>query len=370
MTDAKPLLKSLLVIAGVLGAIPACADARGNLQKVKMPPGFAIEVYAEVPGARSLAVAPELDAVFVGSRGSNIHAIIDADRDGKPERVVKVREDLKVANGIAWSSGTLYVAEQHRIVALTGQGLDGISKAVPRVLYDKLPDKRHHGWRYAAVGQDAKLYVGVGAACNICRLEGLEGTILRFDTNGGEPEVFARGIRNTVGFDFHPRTGELYFTDNGADWMGEEIPPDELNHAPRAGLDFGFPIYGGGEDRTRDFANLPLPTGLVSPVVKFGSHVAALGIRFYRGSMFPDEYRHNAFVAQHGSWNRRNPDGYRLMRIRIDADGKATATPFAEGWLQSGSSWGRPVDVQELRDGSLLVSDDSAEVVYRITYRR
>ena len=371
LARAKTALESLVVAAGLLVGLPACAaDVRGKLPLVKLPPGFSIEVYAEVAGARSLVAVPELNAVFVGSRGSAIHAIVDADRDGKPERVVRLRDDLKIANGIAWSNGVLYVAEQHRVVALAGDGLEGLSKAVPRVLYDKLPDKRHHGWRYAAVGPDRKLYVGVGAACNICPLEGLEGTILRFAANGGEPEVFARGIRNTVGLDFHPRTGELYFTDNGADWMGEDSPPDELNHAPRAGIHFGFPYFGGGEDRTREFREQPLPAGVAPPIVKFGAHVAALGIHFYRGTMFPTEYRSDAFVAQHGSWNRRSPDGYRIARIRFDAQGGARWEPFAEGWLQSGSSWGRPVDVEELADGSLLVSDDSADVVYRISYRR
>jgi len=214
--------------------------------------------------------------------------------------------------------------------------------------------------------------VAVGSPCNICAVRGLEGTIIRLPQSGGAPEVIARGVRNSVGLDFHPRTGALYFTDNGADNMGEDVPPDELNHAPRKGLHFGFPYFGGGDARTDEFADDLLPDGLVQPIVRFGAHVAALGIHFYRGTMFPPPYRRDAFVAHHGSWNRTVPDGYRIARVRFDEAGKAIGwAPFAEGWLtEDGSAWGRPVDVKTLADGSLLVSDDKAGLIYRITYKK
>jgi glucose/arabinose dehydrogenase len=189
------------------------------------------------------------------------------------------------------------------------------------------------------------------------------------ELDGSRLEVFARGVRNSVGIDFHPRTGEAYFTDNGADGMGDDSPPDELNHAPRAGLDFGFPYYGGGRDVTRDYRGRPPPQDAVFPVVAFGAHVAALGVHFYRGRMFPEVYRTDAFVAQHGSWNRSTPDGYRLMRIRFDSGGRIVGSEvFAEGWLTGSTAWGRPVDIKELPDGSLIVSDDRAGAIYRISY--
>jgi len=200
-------------------------------------------------------------------------------------------------------------------------------------------------------------------------VEGFEGTIIRLRPEpGAEPEVYARGVRNSVGFDFHPETGELYFTDNGADWMGDDNPPDELNHAPHPGLHFGYPWYGGGTDRTRQFRSRPMLRKATPPIVAFNAHVAALGIHFYRGTMFPAEMRGDAFVAQHGSWNRSIPDGYRVMRVRFDGTRALSHEVFADGFLSGRRAWGRPVDVTELPDGSLLVSDDRADALYRITY--
>ncbi len=358
----------LALVSVAVGACSAAADVRPYLHLITMPPGFTISVFAEVPGARSLAVADELNAIFVGTRGDSVYAIVDADRDGTAERTLKVLSGLKVANGIAYGDGVLYVAEQHRVVGFEGRDLESLARARPTVLYDRLPDKRWHGWRYAALGPDGGLYVALGAPCNVCAPSGLEGSIVRFDTGGGEPQVFARGIRNSVGMDFHPKTGELFFTDNGADSMGDDVPPDELNHAPRAGLHFGFPYYGGGDAATDLMPGGGAPVPVTMPAVRFGAHVAALGAHFYRGDMFPPQYRGDAFVAQHGSWNRTIPDGYRIARVRFDESGGATWSPFAEGWLTRGQAWGRPVDVKEHWDGSLLISDDRAGVVYRIAH--
>jgi glucose/arabinose dehydrogenase len=353
-------------------AFGVTAPAAGaELAKIKLPPGFRIEVYAEVPGARSMAVAEELGAVFVGTRGGRVFAVLDRDGDRRADQVVTVLSGLNVANGIAWKDGALYVVEQHRVTRHWTPSIEAIGKGPPRVLFDGLPDKGWHGWRYAAFGPDGMLYVTVGSPCNICSTQGLEGTIIRLDTADGRPEVFARGIRNSVGMDFQPGTGELYFTDNGADNMGDDVPPDELNHAPRAGLHFGFPYYGGGDTATNFLGGAGPPVPVRMPVVRFGAHVASLGIHFYRGSMLPEEYRGDALVAHHGSWNRTVPDGYRIARVRFDGDGRATSwEPFAEGWLDGAAAWGRPVDVKELGDGSVLVSDDLAGVIYRITYER
>ena len=368
--------RALRLVGAVLGLCLAfqTLPARGAghespLAGIVLPPGFSIELYARVPGARSMAVAEELGVVFVGTRGSLIYAVVDADRDHLADTVFPVVRGLNVANGIAWRDGRLFVADQRRVVSLTVADLGTSGRAQPRVLFDGLPDKSHHGSRYVALGPDGGVFVAVGAPCNICRGRGLEGSILRFDADGGPPQVFASGVRNSVGMDFHPATGELFFTDNGADGMGDDSPPDELNHAPRAGLHFGFPYYGGGADRTPDFEGETPPPN-EKPVVRFGAHVAALGVHFYRGQQFPPEYRTDAFVAQHGSWNRSVPDGYRVARVRFDARGQALGwEPFAEGWLVGGQAWGRPVDVKELGDGSLLVSDDRAGAIYRITYQ-
>lgn len=352
----------------LLVALPAAAADR-LAERIRLPEGFRAEVWARVPNARSLAVVPHLNAVLVGSRSGSVHAVPFDPVTGAAGRVERLRGGLKMPNGIAWRDGFLYVAEQHRLVRFRGSDLDALRHGAPEVLFDGLPDRRHHGWRYARFGPDGALYVSVGAPCNVCRVRGLEGTILRFDAaRAWQPEIFARGVRNSVGFDWSPSTGTLWFTDNGSDGLGDDIPPDELNEAPRPGLHFGFPWFGGGAVRTPEFADTtpPAPT---SPAVAFNAHVAALGLRFYRGTLFPEAYRGDAFVAQHGSWNRTVPDGYRVMRVRFDESGRPAGTEvFADGFLRDGRAWGRPVDVAELPDGSLLISDDRQEVIYRITW--
>lgn len=362
---------TVVAVAGLAAALPACvSDAEPLSARIELPPGFHAEVYAQVPNARSLAVAEDIGVVFVGTRGDSLYAIVDGDGDRRPERVVTVFDNLRVANGLAWRDDVLYVAEQHRVVRFPAPDLKTLAGAKATVLFNDLPDKSHHGWRYMDIGPDGDLYVSVGSPCNICAISGLEGTIVRLPTTGGRPRIFARGIRNSVGFDFQPGTGDLFFTDNGADWMGDDDPPEEFNHAPRAGLHFGFPYYGGGDRRTRDFGRGRAPAGAVDPAITFPAHIAPLGVHFYEGNLFPPDYRGDAFVAHHGSWNRSVPDGYRVARVRF-TDGRPVAwEPFATGFLRSGRSWGRPVDVEELSDGSLLVSDDKAGVVYRITYRQ
>ena len=363
--------RGILLAAGLSLSLPACAaDGVLPLHTIKLPPGFAIELYARIDEARSLSAAPALNAVFVGTRDDAIFAVIDANHDAKADRVVKVIDGLSNANSIAWHAGVLYVAERHRLLAYPAPDIKTLVKSKPRVVFSGIPDTRHHGKRYTAVGPDGMVYISSGAPCNICRVDGLAGTLLRIDPKTGQGGVFAYGVRNTVGIDFQPTTGEVYFTDNGGDGMGDDSPPDELNHAPRAGLHFGYPWYGGGSDRTPQFRGEAPPNPVTFPVVRFGAHVAALGLHFYRGKLLPEAYRRDAFVAQHGSWNRSVPDGYRVARVRFDSRGKATGwEPFAEGWLRpDGNLWGRPVDVEELPDGSLLVSDDHAGAVYRIRY--
>jgi len=367
------LFAGLLAVWAALFAFKNDASAQsGPLTRIRLPPGFHIELYARVPRARTMVVMEDWGVILVGSRGPTIHAVIDDDRDGKADAVGVLFDNLKLANGIAWKDKWFYVAEQHRLSRYWAPDLKALAKAKPEVLFDEFPDSSWHGWRYARFGPDGHLYVAVGAPCNICAVDGIKGTVVRFTRFPGPPEIFATGVRNSVGLDFQPATGDLYFTDNGGDNMGDDSPPDELNHAPGKGLWFGYPWYGGGDHRSPQFKGRALPRTPVFPAVSFGAHVAALGISFYTGDQFPAAYKGDAFVAQHGSWNRSVPDGYRLMRIRFDkqthkAVGKEI---FATGWLDAdGDAWGRPVDVKQLRDGSLLVSDDRAGAIYRITYK-
>ncbi len=356
-------------LVGLVIVFAACHPpaAQTTLGRLNAPAGFDVEVWAEVPGARSLAVAEDGAKVFVGTRGSAVYAVLDPERDGVANQVITVADGLLVPNGLALDEdGGLFVVEQDRITRREASG--EIDTIVPRSV---LPNHRAHGWRYAGFGPDGKLYVSVGAPCNVCELGGFEGTIIRMKPDGHNLEIFARGVRNSVGFDWHPATGEMFFTDNGADRMGDLIPPDELNHAPKRGLHFGYPYRYAVDAAYPQLPDLEPPQELTHPVLAFEAHVAALGVHFYRGTMFPSAYRHDAFVAQHGSWNRSDPIGYRVMRVRFDDQGQPIGKEvFIDGWLRAdGGVLGRVVDLAELPDGSLLISDDHAGVVYRVTYR-
>jgi len=362
----------VLVFCGLLLCAPRFGHASAANFGLGLPDGFSITVFAKAPGARSLALAKDLGVVFISTRRDTVYAIPLRDDDGlRP--TYPVLRGLTSPNGIAWKDGYLYVVEQHRVTRYHVPSIDALTNAKPEVLFDDLPDKDWHGNRYIRFGPDGALYVGVGAACNVCSLHGYEGSILKFTPGRwNKPEIAATGVRNTVGIDFHPATGQVFFTDNGADGMGDDSPPDELNALTEPGAHFGFPWYGGGEDRAPHFRLLPVPSGMVAPVVRFQAHVAPLGVDFYSGRMFPKTYQNDAFVAQHGSWNRSSPVGYQIRRVRFDTAGKVIGhEPFIEGWLRSnGDVTGRPVDLEELPDGSLLISDDAAGLIYRVTYKK
>jgi glucose/arabinose dehydrogenase len=363
---AHALLPGLILLQACQDPTAMAPDRDPDLADLHLAPGFAVEIFARVPGARSLAVTDDGAKVYVGSHDETIHAVLDPDRDGIADQVIEVASGLQAPNGVALAKdGSLFVAEQHRIVRIAADGT--IEEIVPPGV---LPRHRHHGWRYAAFGPDGALYVAVGAPCNVCEGRQLEGTIIRLRPDGYELKAFARGVRNSLGLDWHPTTGELFFTDNGADGFGDLIPPDELNRAPMSGLHFGFPyLYGPGSPYP-DFDDHDPPQPVTHPALAFEPHAAALGIDFYEGDMFPEAYRNDAFVAQHGSWNRTDPIGYRIMRVRFDEAGLPVGKEvFVDGWLgEDGRVSGRPVDLEELPDGSLLVSDDHAGVIYRITY--
>jgi glucose/arabinose dehydrogenase len=362
-----------LVIGGRLyrgylaGVLPAAVADVGDLT---LPPGFRISVYADdVPNARQMAAGPP-GTVFVGSRSEGkVYAVVDRDGDHRADAVHVIASGLAMPSGVAFRDGALYVAAVGRVLVLRDVARDLARPPRPEVVTEAYPSDRHHGWKFIAFGPDGRLYVPVGAPCNVCPPPGpLHATITRLDLAGGRPEVVARGVRNSVGFDFHPATGELWFTDNGRDWLGDDQPPDELNRLTRPGQHFGFPFcHGAGlpdpeHHAGRACEQFAAPTRLLDP------HVAAIGMRFYTGRMFPDRYRGGVFIAEHGSWNRSTPSGYRVTFVRVE-DGRATSyETFASGWLRGGVAGGRPADVLVMPDGALLVSDDKAGRLYRIAY--
>ncbi len=361
------LLAALLLVLAP-GMSPA--DSGVDLSWIRLPAGFRINIYAQVPNAREMAVDPESGRVFITTRGQGLYTLLDRDGDGLADENRRLLPVLKGAAGVALSGKLLFVSEQDRISRYDiGELLRKGATPAPRVIFDGLPDERWHGSRYARMGPDGWLYVANGSPCNICWPRGLEDSIIRLRADGSGLEVYARGIRNSVGMDFHPRTGELFFDDNNVDNMGDDIPPGELNRVSRPGQHFGFPYYAGGHVRHPDF-ELAEPPAVVFPVLEYQAHTAPLGLGFYHGDQFPADYRNDLFVAQHGSWNRTIPVGYRVMRIHFDAAGLPVGkSVFASGWLQAdGRVLGRPADVQTLPDGSLLVTDDHAGRVYRIHY--
>lgn len=339
-----------------------------ELNHISLPPGFNIELYASVPNARSMALG-EQGTLFVGNRsGDSVYAVRDEDGDNKGESVTPIASGLHMPNGVVYKDGDLYVAEVSKIHRFANIE-DNLDAPQSEVVFDGYPDAEGHGWKYIAFGPDGMLYVPVGAPCNVCEAEDPFSSITRLDLEKGRFDIFARGIRNTVGFDWHPATGELWFTNNGRDWMGDNKPPDSLHKAPEKGLNFGFPYCHAGlpdpELRSGKNCDEYAPAQLHLP-----AHVAALGMKFYTGQMFPEEYRGAIFIAEHGSWNRSSPVGYRVTMARFQENGSLSYTEFATGWLQGEKAWGRPVDVLVMPDGALLVSDDRAGAIYRISYKK
>ena len=342
------------------------------IDRIKLPPGFVIEVAAMVPSARAMTFGRD-GTLFVGSREGSVYAVTLPAPGIKGDAKVRViASGLRQPVGVAYRNGSLYVSAVSRILRFDDVERNVDAPARPVVVTDAYPTDGTHGWKFIAFGADGKLYVPVGAPCNICEPDPAKyANITRIDPAGGAPEVVARGVRNTVGFDWHPQTHELWFTDNGRDSLGDDVPPDELNRVAQAGSHFGYPYCHGGTIEDPEFGAKHKCSEFVPPVQRLGPHVAALGMRFYTGTQFPPAYRNQVFIAEHGSWNRSGKIGYRVTLVTLDANGKATGyEPFAQGWLQGQQAWGRPADVIVAPDGALLVSDDTAGAIYRITYGR
>ncbi|WP_422861346.1 PQQ-dependent sugar dehydrogenase [Flagellimonas sp. W118] len=344
------------------------------LANLNLPPGFKIEVFAEgLDGARSMTMGDK-GTLFVGTRNENtIYAVQDLDNDFYAEKVMVLDTTLEMPNGVAFKDGALYVAEVGRLLRYPNVEAQLSNLQEPEVIYDDYPTEFHHGWKYIAFGPDEKLYVPVGAPCNICERSSEDerfATITRMNPDGSDREIYAKGVRNTVGFTWHPETGDLWFTDNGRDMLGDDIPPCELNRATEAGQHFGYPYCHGGIVKDPEFGDQFPCSDFVAPVQPMGAHVAPLAVKFYRGSMFPEKYRDYAFVAEHGSWNRSSKVGYRISLVKLEDNKAVSYETFIDGWLdeEKQEAFGRPVDMLFLNDGSMLISDDFGDAIYRITY--
>jgi len=339
------------------------------LKQIKLPAGFEIAIFADnIRDARSMVLGPR-GTVFVGTRGAGKVYALPAQTEKNARRVITVAEGLKSPNGVAFHNGALYVAAISRVLRYDDIEARLNSPPKPVIVSDSFPIEGTHGWKFIAFGPDGLLYVPVGAPCNICEADpNRYAMISRMKPNGAGLETFARGVRNTVGFDWHPVTKEFWFTDNGRDRMGDNTPPDELNRAPKTGLHFGYPYCHAGNIADDQFGRKRACSDFVPPAQKLGPHVAALGMRFYTGSMFPARYRNQIFIAEHGSWNRSTPIGYRITVVQLKNNQPESYEIFAEGWLQGSQAWGRPVDVLVMPDGALLVSDDDGGKIYRISY--
>jgi glucose/arabinose dehydrogenase len=366
---------------------PKADSVKKNLAKVKLPPGFKIELYALVPDARHIAVGPQGVATFVGTRKNKVYVVTDRARSGVGDEVKEFASsiDKAIPNGVCFSKdGFLFLAEQNRVLVFPAAEFfyesPDVAVGIVAPKGELIPTSEesfNHTARVCRVGPDDKLYITLGQPFNVPPREKTDlykkwgiGGIVRMDRDGKNREVYAYGVRNSVGMDFNPKDKTLWFTDNQVDGMGDDIPAGELNRATKVGQNFGFPWYGGGKTRTDEYKNETPPADVIFPQVEQVAHAADLGMTFYSGKMFPRQYQGGIFSAQHGSWNRTVPVGARILFTSLKEDGTANKSePFAHGWLnENGEYLGRPVDVAQLPDGSLLVSDDLVGALYRITY--
>jgi glucose/arabinose dehydrogenase len=367
-----------LILLGLLGLLSNTALAANlHLDALHLPPGFHIEVLTDaVPDARQMTLGRYADGrgvLYVGSMGAGKVYAVELDQ-GRAKAVHTIASGLQMPVGVAYRDGQLYISAVSRILRLDGIDDRLPNPPAPVVVTDRFPSSTQHGWKFIAFGPDGWLYVPVGAPCNICNPDPRFANIQRMKPDGSAVETVALGVRNSVGFDWNPADHSLWFTDNGRDMLGDDVPSDELNHVEKPGQHFGYPYCHQGDTPDPEFGAQRKCEEFVPPVVKLGPHVAALGMRFYNGKQFPEEYRNNVFIAEHGSWNRSKKIGYRIARVVLDSKNRVVRhEAFIEGWLRRDaggkeSVWGRPADVLVLPDGSLLISDDLAGAIYRVRY--
>ncbi|WP_417534690.1 PQQ-dependent sugar dehydrogenase [Marinobacterium stanieri] len=340
------------------------------LEQLQLPPGYRIQVAAEVPNARQMAISPE-GVLYVGTRrDGRVFALQDLDGDQHYETRHTLMSNRRLPNGVSWSGGDLYVAELTQLVRLPDIDSRLNNPPAPEPILTGLPDITHHGWKYLKQAPDGAFFFTLGAPCNVClESDPRFASIMRFDPATGDASPWAHGVRNSVGFAWHPEDGSLWFTDNGRDHLGDNQPDDELNRAEQEGPHFGFPFRHAREVVDPDFGEGADAVNSQAPAALLGAHVAALGISFYTADQFPDTPETTLFMAQHGSWNRSSKVGYRVMRVETEGEQVRSVEPFITGWLQGEQAWGRPVDVLVEPDGDLLISDDRADVIYRVWYQ-
>ena len=362
-------MKRFTLLSVIVFILPLNIVVALPLDRIQLPPGFKISLFAQdVDNARSMAWNGK-NTLYVGTRGEDkVYALVDQDGDYRADRRYIIASGLNMPNGIVYHAGDLYVAENHRIIRFRDIDANLGRPPQAQVIYDKLPTEHHHGWRYLNLGPDNKLYISIGAPCNICNEPGYA-VIARLDLDGKNYEIVARGVRNSVGLTWHPVTKELWFTDNGRDWLGDDSPPDELNRLTKLGQHFGYPHCHGADVIDPEYGDKQACQRYVAPVQGLTPHAASLGLHIYNGTQFPKQYRGHVFIAEHGSWNRSKKTGYRVSLVRIKNGQAISYEPFATGWLRGQRAWGRPVDIKALPDGSLLVSDDAADAIYRIYYQ-
>jgi glucose/arabinose dehydrogenase len=370
MNLVNTFILSVILTFTVTTGIAQTEDFNQQIRKLHVHDSFKLTIFADdLPNARSLALGDN-GVVFVGtSAAGNVYALQDSNNDGFAEKRYTIASDLNLPNGVAYKDGSLYVAEVNRIIRY-----DGISKALakppkPVVVYDELPSDKHHGWKYLRFGPDGKLYTAIGAPCNICNPDKPYASLVRLNPDGSHFEILASGIRNTVGFDWQPETNSLYFNDNGRDYLGEDVPPEELNKWSKTGEHFGYPNCHAGDIVDPQYGTGKNCQEFTAPEWKYKAHVAPLGMQFYKGNQFPEQYKNQLFVAQHGSWNRTQPDGYRIALVHFKNNKPVSEEVFIDGWLtKEGNVIGRPVDILAISDGSLLISDDKSGVIYKVEY--
>lgn len=362
------LMKKSFAVLSLL--LPFAVAAKPDLSRLHVPSGYSISLFADnVENARQIAVSKQ-GIVYVGSRkAGKVHALIDFNKDGVADKTILLAEGLTMPSGLALKDGDLYVAAVDKILRFK-QIDKNLNSPSYDVFYDKLPDKRHHGWKFIRFSPDGELIIPIGVPCNVCKEEAPFGEIVALNLETKTLKTWAKGVRNSVGFDFHPETQGFWFTDNGRDMMGDDIPPCEINRLNDIGDHFGFPYFHAGGIPDPEFNAGRNASEFVAPKLALGAHVAPLGIHFYRGKQFPQQMKNKLFVAEHGSWNRSKKSGYRVMLATVK-DGQITGyEPFITGFMKDEQTYGRPVAFAELEDGSLLVSDDFADAIYRISYNK
>lgn len=345
-----------------------------NLDELILEPGFKISIFAEkLSSPRQMAQGPN-GTIFVGERTGQIIALIDADQNGQSDQKRVIAENLEYSTGVSIFNGDLYFSEINKIWKIENietwlnENITNSDFPKKTLLTDQLPNDKWHGWKWLKHDEQGSLYFNIGAPCNVCLSENSQyATILKI--NNGELEHVARGVRNSVGFDFHPVTKKLFFTDNGRDWLGDDSPSCELNRLDQAGQFFGYPFKHATDVMDPEFGEINSGFDYVDPILELGAHVAPTGVTFYEGSMFPVEMKNNLFISLHGSWNRSSKVGYKVIRVSFDENGNVEDShDFITGWLQNESAFGRPSAPLIMNDGSMLLSDDKANVIYRISY--